>query len=99
MTLGTELLSMKIAILLLMVVVVAVAAYTYGQHKQTPMVHADLEAYDRCTAANDESHQNEISAGRGGKENDERWLRARAYCRVNLGESLQQVEKSGKRSG
>jgi hypothetical protein len=85
---------MKIAVVLLLVVAVAVAAFLYGQHKRsTPTVHADLEAYGRCTAGNDEAHQNEINAGRGGKENDERWLRARAYCRVNLGESLQQVEK------
>ena len=51
------------------------------------------EAYDRCTAMDDESHQNEINAGRGGKENDRTWLRARAYCRVNLGESLDQIMK------
>jgi hypothetical protein len=41
----------------------------------------------------DESHQIEIDAGRGGKENDRTWLRARAYCRVNLGESLDQIVK------
>jgi hypothetical protein len=41
----------------------------------------------------DESHQMENDAGRGGKENDRRWLRARAYCRVNLGESLDQIAK------
>jgi hypothetical protein len=51
------------------------------------------EAYDRCTAMDDESHQIEIDAGRGGKENDRTWLRARAYCRVNLGESLDQIVK------
>jgi hypothetical protein len=51
------------------------------------------EAYDRCTAIDDESHQNEIDAGRGGKENDRTWLRARAYCRVNLGEPLDKIMK------
>jgi hypothetical protein len=51
------------------------------------------EAYDRCIAMNDESHQMEIEAKRGGKGNDRRWLRARAYCRVNLGESLDQIVK------
>jgi hypothetical protein len=59
---------------------------------QTPN-KSGQEAYDRCTAMDDESHQMENDAGRGGKENDRRWLRARAYCRVNLGESLDQIAK------
>jgi hypothetical protein len=92
----------KIIIALLSLIVLFQATVIYNDKqviRKMAQDHADkqtremMEGYERCTAANDESHQNEISAGRDGKESDDIWLRARAYCRVNLGESLQQVEK------
>jgi hypothetical protein len=84
----------KIIIALLSLIVLFQATVIYNDKqviRKMAQDHADkqtremMEGYERCTAANDESHQNEISAGRDGKESDDIW--------VNLGESLQQVEK------
>lgn len=90
---------MRTVTIVLLVIVVAVVSFYYGRHGKTAPVHADMEAYDRCVTQNDEAHWNEVRAGRGGKEDDARWLRARAYCRVNLWASLKQVEEDLKRVG
>lgn len=50
------------------------------------------DAYDRCISADDEAYARD-GGNAAGEQRRKIWLRARAYCRVNFGESPEEIGK------